>query len=108
MFMVCVLYIRSLIHLKHSSTFLALRVFLHRVEKTPSVQSLVVTSSVPNICEAVMALGFILISRCGEPHSDMAFISVWMQAVFPAPLGPNVIIPGRAEDNCTHSHTEHV
>lgn len=84
------LYIHSF---KHPSTFLALRVFLHRVEKTPSVQSLVVTSSVPNICEAVMALGFILISRWGAPQSDMAFIRVWMQVVFPAPLGPNVIIP---------------
>lgn len=74
-------------------TFLALRVFLQSVEKTPSVQSLVVTSSIPNICEAVMALGFIRISLWGAPHSVMAFISVWMQVVFPEPLGPNIIIP---------------
>lgn len=74
-------------------TFLVLSVLLHRVEKMPSVQSLVVTSREPNICEAVMALGFILISRWGEPQSDMAFISVWMQVVFPAPLGPRAIIP---------------
>lgn len=88
------------LHLSHPPTFLALRVFLHRVEKTPSVQSLVVTSSVPNICEAVTALGFILISRWGEPHSVMAFINVWMQVVFPAPLGPRVIMPAGTQEGC--------
>ena len=75
--------------------FLALRVLLQRVEKIPSVQSLVATSSLPNICGAVIALGFILISRCGEPVSVMAFIKTWMQLVLPAPEGPSVIIPWR-------------
>ena len=45
------------------SPFFARNVLRHRVEKIPSVQSLVATSSLPNICGAVMALGFILISR---------------------------------------------
>ena len=45
-----------------SSPFFARRVFLHKVEKIPSVQSFVATSNRPNICGAVMALGFILIS----------------------------------------------
>lgn len=49
--------------------FLALNVFLQRVENIPSVQSFVATSSRPNICGAVIALGFILISRCGFPQS---------------------------------------
>lgn len=74
-------------------TFFALSVFLHRVEKIPSVQSLVATSSVPNICEAVIALGFMRISLWGVPQSVMAFISVWMHVVLPVPLGPSVIIP---------------
>ncbi|KAK2185975.1 hypothetical protein NP493_215g01007 [Ridgeia piscesae] len=75
------------------SPFLARSVRRHKVEKMPSVQSLVATSSRPNICGAVMALGFILISRCGSPQSPMAFIRVWMQHVFPVPLGPRAIMP---------------
>ena len=75
--------------------FLARSVFLQRVENIPSVQSLVETSSRPNICGAVMALGFILISLCGVPQSVIAFINRWMQAVLPAPLGPRTIIPWR-------------
>lgn len=73
--------------------FLALRVLLHRVEKIPSVQSLVATSSRPNIWGAVIALGFILSSLWGSPQSVIAFIRIWIQQVFPAPLGPRVIIP---------------
>ena len=42
--------------------FFAFKDLLQRVEKIPSVQSLVATSNLPNICGAVMALGFILIS----------------------------------------------
>lgn len=52
--------------------FLALKVFLQSVENMPSVQSFVATSRRPNICEAVIALGFILISRCGCPQSMKA------------------------------------
>ena len=81
--------------LKQELPFLALRVLLQRVEKIPSIQSLVATSKRPNIWGAVMALGFILISLWGSPHSVMAFIRMWMQQVFPAPLGPRVIIPCR-------------
>ena len=77
------------------SPFLAFSVLLHRVEKIPSVQSLVATSSRPNICGAVIAFGFILSSLCGSPQSVMAFISTWMQQVLPAPDGPRVIIPWR-------------
>lgn len=80
-------------------TFFAFSVFLHRVEKTPSVQSLVATSNVPNICEAVMALGFMRISLCGVPQSVMALISVWMHVVLPVPLGPSVIIPTAQRTN---------
>lgn len=76
-------------------TFLALCVLLHRVEKIPSVQSLVATSSLPNIWGAVIALGFILISLWGFPHSPKAFIRMWMHLVFPAPDGPRVIMPWR-------------
>lgn len=83
--------------------FLARSVFLQRVEKIPSVQSFVATSSLPNIWGAVMALGFILISLCGVPQSVMAFINKWIHAVFPAPLGPNTIMPWRTRwvsNNC--------
>ena len=78
-----------------AQTFLVLWVLLHRVEKIPSVQSLVATSRRPNICGAVMAFGFILISLCGSPHSVIAFIRVWIHLVLPAPLGPRVIMPWR-------------
>lgn len=73
--------------------FLVFRVFLHSVEKMPSVQSLVAASKRPNIWGAVMALGFILISLWGVPHSLKARIRMLMTAVFPAPLGPSVIRP---------------
>lgn len=76
-------------------TFLVLWVLLHRVEKIPSVQSLVATSSRPNIWGAVIALGFILSSLWGSPQSVIAFISMWIHLVFPAPVGPRVIIPCR-------------
>ncbi|RUS85039.1 hypothetical protein EGW08_007176, partial [Elysia chlorotica] len=66
---------------------------LFLVEKMPSVQSLVATSSRPNICGAVIALGFIRHSLWGSPQSVMAFISMWIQQVLPAPLGPRAIIP---------------
>lgn len=80
---------------KIAYTFFVLCVRLHRVEKIPSVQSLVATSSRPNICGAVMALGFIRISLCGAPHSVIAFIKTWIHLVLPAPLGPRVIMPWR-------------
>lgn len=38
------------------------KVFLHKAENIPSVQSFVATSNLPNICAAVIAFGFILIS----------------------------------------------
>lgn len=76
-------------------TFLVLWVLLHRVEKIPSVQSLVATSSRPNIWGALMALGFILSSLWGSPQSVIAFISMWIHLVFPAPVGPRVIMPCR-------------
>ena len=74
---------------------LARSVFLQSVENIPSVQSFVATSNLPNICGAVMAFGFILNSLWGVPHSVMAFISVWMHSVLPAPLGPRAIMPCR-------------
>lgn len=86
--------------------FLARSVFLQRVEKIPSVQSFVATSSLPNIWGAVMALGFILISLCGVPQSVMAFINTWIHAVLPAPLGPSTIMPWRTlwvSNNCKGS-----
>lgn len=76
-------------------TFFALCVRLHSVEKIPSVQSLVATSSRPNICGAVIAFGFMRISLCTATHSVSAFISTWMQHVFPAPDGPRAIMPCR-------------
>ena len=75
------------------SPFFTLCVRLQRVENMPSVQSLVATSSLPNIWGAVIALGFIRISLCGVPQSVIAFIRVWMHCVLPAPLGPSTIIP---------------
>ena len=69
--------------------------FLHNVEKIPSVQSLVDASNRPNICGAVIAFGFILISRCGCPQSPIAFINMFIHAVLPAPAGPSAIIPWR-------------
>ena len=78
---------------KKYKPFLALLVLRQSVENIPSVQSLVATSRRPNICGAVMALGFILISLCGAPQSVMAFIKMWIQQDLPAPLGPRVIIP---------------
>lgn len=44
---------------------LIFNVFLHSAEKIPSVQSFVATSSLPNICAAVIAFGFIRISLRG-------------------------------------------
>jgi len=76
-------------------TFFVLWVLLQRVEKIPSVQSLVATSRRPNICGAVIAFGFILISLCGSPQSVIAFINTRMHCVLPAPDGPRVIIPWR-------------
>ena len=76
-------------------TFFVLCVLLHNVEKIPSVQSLVATSSRPNIWGAVIALGFILISRWGAPHSVMDFISTLIHLVLPAPDGPRAIMPWR-------------
>lgn len=42
--------------------FFIFKVFRQSAEKMPSVQSFVATSSFPNICAAVIALGFIRIS----------------------------------------------
>ena len=53
------------------------------------------TSRRPNIWGAVMALGFMRISRWGAPQSPMAFIKMLIHIVLPAPLGPRVIIPWR-------------
>lgn len=78
--------------------FLVFSVFLHSVEKMPSVQSLVAASSFPNIWGAVIALGFIRISLCGWPHCVSALISMVMTIVFPDPLGPSVISPWRTRD----------
>ena len=75
--------------------FLTRSVRRQSVEKMPSVQSFVATSSRPNIWAAVTAFGFILVSRWGSPHSVIAFSSTWMHRVFPAPDGPSVIIPWR-------------
>lgn len=52
--------------------FFAFKVFLQSAENIPSVQSFVATSRRPNICGAVIALGFILISRWGCPQSMKA------------------------------------
>lgn len=60
--------------LKGDLPFFALSVFLQRVEKIPSVQSLVATSSRPNIWGAVIALGFIRISLWGWPQSRHIFL----------------------------------
>ena len=51
-------------------TFFALWLLRHKVEKIPSVQSLVDTSRVPNICGAVIAFGFILISLWRHKQSN--------------------------------------
>lgn len=83
------------LYLANHQPFFALSVFRQSVEKIPSVQSLVATSRRPNIWGAVMALGFMRISRWGAPQSPMAFISMLIQTVLPAPLGPKVIIPWR-------------
>ena len=61
------------------SPFLVLCVRLQRIENIRSVLSLVATSSRPNICCAVIAFGFILISLCGSPQSDMARIRTEIQ-----------------------------
>ena len=76
-----------------AQTFFFLCERRHSVEKMPSVQSLVATSSRPNICGAVMAFGFILISLCGSPQSVIDFMSTLMHLVFPVPEGPRVIMP---------------
>lgn len=52
------------VHQEKNNTF---NVLLHNVENIPSVQSLVATSSLPNICDAVIALGFIRNSKCDRP-----------------------------------------
>lgn len=59
----------------------------------PSVQSLVATSSLPNICGAVMAFGFIRYSKCMSPVLVRADSKQWMAAVLPDPVGPNIISP---------------
>eukprot|EP00659_Diplonema_papillatum_P019139 gene19138-biopygen19404 len=72
----------------------------HSAEKIPSCQSPVPASSFPNICEAVIAFGFIRISLCFMPpsrssmsHSDLS--TVWYIIVFPTPAGPTTINPCR-------------
>ena len=55
-----------------------------------------------------MALGFMRHSLWGSPQSVMAFISMWMQHVLPAPEGPRVIIPWRTRwvsNSCKPHHT---
>ena len=75
------------------SPFLDFIVFLHRAAKMPSHQSLVATSSLPNICGAVMDFGLSLYSLCGWPRAVSPPIRVWIHLVFPAPLGPRTIMP---------------
>ena len=90
--------------------FFALSVFRQSVENIPSVQSLVATSRRPNICGAVIALGFMRISRWGAPQSPIAFMSMLIQIVLPAPLGPRVIIPWRTRwvsYNCNETAMAH-
>lgn len=73
-------------------------VLLHNVENIPSVQSLVATSNLPNICGAVMAFGFIRYSKCGSPVLVKDDKRQLIAAVLPDPVGPNIINPCRTMD----------
>mmetsp|Transcript_8303 Transcript_8303/g.37841 ORF Transcript_8303/g.37841 Transcript_8303/m.37841 type:complete len:220 (-) Transcript_8303:806-1465(-) len=67
----------------------------HSTAKTPSVQSPVAASRRPNICGAVIALGFIFQTTCLLPTSVRAPASVSQMAVLPLPVGPTSMIPWR-------------
>jgi hypothetical protein len=64
--------------------------FLQSEEKMPSLQSFVATSIFPNICPALIDLGFNLISLYGFPPCASDFIKMAMQDDFPVPLGPRI------------------
>lgn len=68
------------------------------MENIPSVQSLVATSNLPNICDASIALGFIRYSKCGSPVAVNDASRQWMAAVLPDPVGPNIMSPCRTND----------
>mmetsp|Transcript_14309 Transcript_14309/g.34772 ORF Transcript_14309/g.34772 Transcript_14309/m.34772 type:complete len:245 (-) Transcript_14309:214-948(-) len=79
-----------IIHVKFFFSFAARR---HSTANTPSVQSPVEESMRPNICGAVMALGFIFQMTCLVPSSERAPANVSQMAVFPDPVGPTSMIP---------------
>mmetsp|Transcript_9300 Transcript_9300/g.39101 ORF Transcript_9300/g.39101 Transcript_9300/m.39101 type:complete len:245 (+) Transcript_9300:7149-7883(+) len=85
--------------------FFSLAALRQSTAKTPSVQSPVLASMRPNICGAVMALGFIFQMTCFTPVSVSAPASVSQIAVFPEPVGPTSMIPWRTwyvSYSCTH------
>mmetsp|Transcript_60189 Transcript_60189/g.148008 ORF Transcript_60189/g.148008 Transcript_60189/m.148008 type:complete len:200 (-) Transcript_60189:261-860(-) len=77
------LLLRALVPLRHSTA------------KMPSVQSPVVGSSLPNICAAVTALGFILSTVCFSSVTLSAPASTSMAIVLPDPVGPTTPMPWR-------------
>mmetsp|Transcript_29254 Transcript_29254/g.72343 ORF Transcript_29254/g.72343 Transcript_29254/m.72343 type:complete len:245 (+) Transcript_29254:3147-3881(+) len=89
----------------HVLFFFSLAARRHSTANTPSVQSPVVGSMRPNICGAVMALGFIFQMTCLVPSSLSAPASVSQIAVLPAPVGPTSMMPWRTwyvSYSCTH------
>mmetsp|Transcript_17846 Transcript_17846/g.51940 ORF Transcript_17846/g.51940 Transcript_17846/m.51940 type:complete len:256 (-) Transcript_17846:49-816(-) len=85
----------STIQVKYFLSLFALR---QSCAKMPSVHSLAMTSSAPNICGDVMALGFMRASRCGWPtiggrsrlavQLPRALCRVSVMRVLPTPDGP--------------------
>mmetsp|Transcript_18328 Transcript_18328/g.62278 ORF Transcript_18328/g.62278 Transcript_18328/m.62278 type:complete len:245 (+) Transcript_18328:5188-5922(+) len=92
----------SMIHVLEVLFLAALR---HSTAKTPSVQSPEAASMRPNICGAVMALGFMRAMTCLRSRRLRAPHSVLEIAVLPAPVGPTSMMPWRTRYvsySCTH------
>ena len=79
----------------HVFWFLFLAALRHSTAKMPSVQSPVAWSMRPNICGAVMALGFMRQMMCLVPSSDSAPARQSPMAVLPPPAGPTSMMPWR-------------
>mmetsp|Transcript_25452 Transcript_25452/g.58911 ORF Transcript_25452/g.58911 Transcript_25452/m.58911 type:complete len:218 (-) Transcript_25452:3345-3998(-) len=92
----------SMSQVKFLRSLLALR---HSCAKMPSVHSLAITSRQPNICGAVIALGFMRSSRCGWPTIGGRFWSaltsisdLWSVSTMrdlPTPDGPTCMMEWR-------------
>ena len=79
--------------------------FFHSCEKMPSVQSPVDASSLPNICGAVMDLGFIFHTDVLVPRRVSVLATASMAVDLPLLEGPTTMMPWRTIElsySCRH------